>query len=54
MNIDPLCGKEFTERDPEHASEINGRIYFFCSLTCKKEFDREQRYWTERLAAAQQ
>lgn len=40
MVKDPVCGMEV---DPETApgkSEYMGKEYYFCSLSCKLEFDR--------------
>jgi YHS domain-containing protein len=51
-NIDIMCGKELSERDPQYASEIEGKIHFFCSVGCKKQFDRGIAIVSERLAAA--
>jgi len=38
---DPVCGMDI---DPETAagqSEYEGQTYYFCSLGCKKSFDKE-------------
>ena len=40
MVKDPVCGMDV---DPETApgkSEYNGQTYYFCSMGCKLEFDR--------------
>ena len=40
MEKDPVCGMEV---DPETApgmSEYNGKMYYFCSLGCKLDFDK--------------
>ena len=41
MVKDPVCGMDV---DPETApgkSEYNGHTYYFCSIGCKLEFDRD-------------
>lgn len=41
MVKDPVCGMDI---DPEAAagkSEYMGKIYYFCSMGCKKAFDKE-------------
>ncbi len=39
MAIDPVCGMEVDETTAAATSEYGGKIYYFCSLGCKKEFD---------------
>lgn len=42
---DPVCGMEVTYQTAQARSEYNGRTYYFCSLGCKEDFDREpERY----------
>jgi Cu+-exporting ATPase len=45
MMVDPVCGMDV---DPETAagkSEYQGQTYYFCSLGCKKSFDKDpQKY----------
>jgi YHS domain-containing protein len=50
--IDPMCGREIKERDPKYASEVEGRIHFFCSHACKRSFDRGVSVVSERKARA--
>jgi len=38
MAKDPVCGMDVKENS-EFKSEYNGKIYYFCSMTCKKQFD---------------
>ncbi len=38
---DPVCGMEVTAETAEATSEYQGRTYYFCSLGCKKSFDKE-------------
>ena len=44
MAKDPVCGMEV---DPKTSlsGERGGKTYYFCSATCKKEFDKDpQKY----------
>jgi YHS domain-containing protein len=42
---DPVCGMEVTYDTAQARSEYNGQTYYFCSLGCKEDFDREpERY----------
>lgn len=51
-NIDPVCGKKLSERDPQRSSQLKGRALYFCSKNCKQEFDRNIDEWTQRLEDA--
>ena len=45
---DPVCGMEVTYETAQARSEYNGQTYYFCSLGCKEDFDREpERYVTQ-------
>ncbi len=45
---DPVCGMEITYENAQARSEYNGQTYYFCSLGCKEDFDREpERYVTQ-------
>jgi YHS domain-containing protein len=52
--IDPMCGRYLRERDPRFATEIEGTIHYFCSLACKKQFDRGVAVVAERMVHAGQ
>lgn len=39
MPVDPVCWMH-VDRTSEHSAEYNGQKYYFCSLKCKKEFER--------------
>lgn len=39
--IDPVCDMEVTHETAAGKSEYNGVTYYFCSLGCKKDFDKE-------------
>lgn len=38
---DPVCGMEIDPATAAGKSEYMGRTYYFCSLGCKKSFDKE-------------
>jgi Cu+-exporting ATPase len=37
---DPVCGMEVTYDTAQARSEYNGQTYYFCSIDCKEQFDR--------------
>jgi YHS domain-containing protein len=38
---DPVCGMEIDPKTAAGQSEYQGQTYFFCSMGCKKDFDKE-------------
>ncbi len=38
---DPVCGMDIDPASAAGTSEYNGQTYYFCSLGCKKSFDKE-------------
>jgi YHS domain-containing protein len=40
MVIDPVCGMEIDPKTAAGKSEYQGKTYYFCSLGCKKSFDK--------------
>ena len=45
MVIDPVCGMEIDPKTAAGKSEYQGKTYYFCSMGCKKSFDKEpQKY----------
>jgi Cu+-exporting ATPase len=40
-NIDPVCGMEVAPAEAAAESNYKGRIYYFCSETCKEDFDQD-------------
>ena len=38
---DPVCDMDVTPETAAGKSEYNGQTYYFCSLGCKKAFDKE-------------
>ena len=41
MAKDPVCGMEVNEKSAAGKSDYQGQTYYFCSLGCKKSFDKE-------------
>ena len=41
MAKDPVCGMEVNEKSAAGKSDFQGQTYYFCSLGCKKSFDKE-------------
>jgi Cu+-exporting ATPase len=41
MAKDPVCGMEVHEKEAAGKSEYKGQTYYFCSLGCKKAFEKE-------------
>lgn len=41
MEKDPVCGMSVDPKSAAGNSEYNGKTYYFCSLGCKKSFDKE-------------
>lgn len=37
---DPVCHMDVTYETAQARSEYNGQTYYFCSLDCKEQFDR--------------
>lgn len=40
MAIDPVCKMEVEETKPAATSEYKGKKYYFCSVGCKRAFDK--------------
>ena len=38
---DPVCGMDVTPATAAGQSQHNGETYYFCSLGCKRSFDKE-------------
>jgi len=51
MHNDPVCGMEINEQQASGKSEYQGKTFYFCSTTCKQQFDENpQRYATQKAA----
>ena len=40
MAKDLVCGMEVDEKKAPAKSEYNGKTYYFCSMSCKKTFEK--------------
>ena len=48
---DPVCGMEIDPKTAAGKSEYQGKSYYFCSLGCKKLFDKNpEKYLTAPYA----
>ena len=43
---DPVCGMDVDPKTAAGKSEYQGETYYFCSLGCKKAFDKEPEKYT--------
>ena len=41
MVTDPVCGMKVDEKKAAAKSDHMGKTYYFCSLACKKAFDKD-------------
>ena len=41
MEKDPVCGMEVDPKTAPAKSEYLGKTYYFCSLACKQDFERD-------------
>ena len=49
---DPVCGMEVTYETAQARSEYNGQTYYFDSLDCKEQFDKNpEKYVTHEHEA---
>lgn len=52
MAKDPVCNMEVNEAETPHTSSYEGQPYYFCSATCKQEFDMNPERYATKAAAA--
>lgn len=45
MVKDPVCGMIVNFKIPPETSDFNGQTYYFCSLGCKEDFDRDPAHY---------
>lgn len=41
IRIDPVCGMEVPRGEAQGSTQFGEWVYFFCSLRCKEDFDRD-------------
>ncbi len=55
MEKDPVCGMDVDPKTAPAKSVYQGKTYYFCSLGCKRDFDKEpQKYIKSSLHAHEQ
>lgn len=42
---DPVCGMEVDPSTTPYKTLYKGKIYYFCSAMCKKEFEKNPEYY---------
>jgi Cu+-exporting ATPase len=50
MEKDPVCGMAVDRQNAAGQSEYQGKTYYFCSLSCKEEFEKQPDQFTNLLA----
>jgi YHS domain-containing protein len=50
MVKDPVCGMEIDPKTAGGKSEYKEQTYYFCSLGCKKSFDKEPEKYVKAQA----
>jgi YHS domain-containing protein len=45
---DPVCGMHLTYETAQARSEYNEQTYYFCSLDCKEQFDKDPERYVEQ------
>jgi YHS domain-containing protein len=58
-HLDPVCGKPVDEKSAwvsvglgrRLVREYEGRLFYFCSIECKREFDMNPAYYGEKALA---
>lgn len=44
---DPVCHMKLDKSNVKFKSEYKGKTYYFCSLSCKKKFDKNPEKYLE-------
>lgn len=44
-----VCGMEVDEKNPPFTSVYNGMTYYFCSSTCKREFEQDPEKFIKKI-----
>ncbi len=50
---DPVCGMDIDPATAAGKSEYKGQTYYFCSLGCKKSFDKEPEKYVSKAQGEQ-
>ncbi len=51
MVRDPVCGMEIDRSKAAGQSVYQGQTYYFCSLDCKRQFDKEPQKYVSKVKA---
>ena len=51
MTIDPVCGMEIEEAQAPAKTEFEGRTYYFCSESCRDEFEANPQLYAPNVSA---
>lgn len=51
MQTDPVCRMQVDEQKAAGKSDYQGKTFYFCSETCKQQFDQTPQRYTSQQAA---
>ena len=54
MQTDPVCGMQVNEQTATEKSDYQGKDFYFCSATCKQQFDKNPQQYAGQKAATKQ
>ena len=43
--VDPVCGMKVDSEKAKYKAVYKGKVYYFCSLYCKKAFEENPEYY---------
>ena len=43
--VDPVCGMTIDPEKAAGSSRVGGKVYFFCSISCKQKFNADPAAW---------
>ena len=46
-NVDPVCGMQVDPEKAVETADFEGRTYFFCAESCRKEFEKQPQKFLE-------
>ena len=49
MATDPVCGMEIDEEEAEARAEHEGKTFFFCSESCKEQFESDPEAFADNV-----
>lgn len=45
---DPVCGMQIDPQQAAGTSEYQGQTYYFCSMGCKRQFEKNPQQYTQQ------